>query len=191
MVDTTTTVPPTPKRSGRNGMIDLHCHILPGIDDGAKDISEAEALERWAGFDYEVTYELWKKTENGENVTYERYTGNDIVIKVTDADGDKVSTSGAMIATYRFETDEIKEGTTVDDKQQEGLIIRDGQMAIATADLVSASQDNLTNYKIIATMKIKDNSASGGEESINADSELATEDFFVFTVTKLKTDLSE
>ena len=152
---------------------------------------EAEALERWAGFDYEVTYELWKKTENGENVTYERYTGNDIVIKVTDADGDKVSTSGAMIATYRFETDEIKEGTTVDGKQQEGLIIRDGQMAIATADLVSASQDNLTNYKIIATMKIKDNSASGGEESINADSELATEDFFVFTVTKLKTDLSE
>ena len=25
-------------------MIDIHCHLLPGIDDGAKDMSEALAL---------------------------------------------------------------------------------------------------------------------------------------------------
>lgn len=30
--------------SGRNGMIDLHCHILPNMDDGAKDVHEAKAM---------------------------------------------------------------------------------------------------------------------------------------------------
>ena len=32
------------RRNGKSGMIDLHCHILPGIDDGAKNVSEAEAM---------------------------------------------------------------------------------------------------------------------------------------------------
>ncbi len=35
-------------------MIDLHCHILPGIDDGAKDVSEAKAMvtaQRESGVD--------------------------------------------------------------------------------------------------------------------------------------------
>ena len=31
-------------RSGRNDMIDIHCHILPGIDDGAKDIRETKSM---------------------------------------------------------------------------------------------------------------------------------------------------
>ena len=160
---------------------------------------EDAALEKWAGFDYEVTYELWKKTENGENVVYERYTGNDIVIKVTDAEGEQVSTDGAVTATYQFAKEEISSGTSVDGAdQQAGLIIRDGQMTIATADLVSATQENLTNYKIVATMKIVDNSQADNGEGANAEletadagSELTTSDFFVFTVTKLKTDLSE
>ena len=29
------------EQSGRNGMIDLHGHILPGMDDGAKELREA------------------------------------------------------------------------------------------------------------------------------------------------------
>src|SRR4030043_635112 len=29
------------QRSGFNGMIDLHCHILPGLDDGAKTLEES------------------------------------------------------------------------------------------------------------------------------------------------------
>ncbi len=32
----------------RISMIDLHCHILPGIDDGASDLTEALALLRLA-----------------------------------------------------------------------------------------------------------------------------------------------
>lgn len=147
-----------------------------------------------AGFDYEVTYELWKKTENGETVTYKPYTGEDIVIKVTDAEGNKVSTGGSVIAKYQFSTDEIQNGTSVEGAvQQAGLVIRDGSMELATANLISASQENLTNYKIVATMKIVDSSQvdNGEGENADADSELTTEDFFVFTVTKLKTDLSE
>ena len=34
----------TARRNGKNGMIDLHCHILPGIDDGAKDLQEARMM---------------------------------------------------------------------------------------------------------------------------------------------------
>ncbi|WP_442852117.1 CpsB/CapC family capsule biosynthesis tyrosine phosphatase [Carnobacterium sp. AT7] len=30
-------------------MIDLHCHILPGIDDGVKDLEESFAMVRVAG----------------------------------------------------------------------------------------------------------------------------------------------
>ncbi|NIP17005.1 MAG: capsular biosynthesis protein, partial [Xanthomonadales bacterium] len=29
-------------------MIDLHCHILPGIDDGAEDLGTALAMARMA-----------------------------------------------------------------------------------------------------------------------------------------------
>ncbi len=160
---------------------------------------EDAALERWAGYEYEVTYELRKKTENGENVVYERYTGNDIVIKITDEGGEKTSTDGVVTAVYQFDANEIKRGTVIDGaEQQAGLIIRDGSMELATADLVSSTQENLTNYKIVATMKIVDDSQADNGEGANAEletadagSELTTSDFFVFTVTKLKTDLSE
>lgn len=37
-------VPLRVERCGRESMIDLHCHVLPGIDDGAKDIHEAKAM---------------------------------------------------------------------------------------------------------------------------------------------------
>lgn len=35
-----------PKRleSGQNAMIDIHCHILPGMDDGAETVEEARAM---------------------------------------------------------------------------------------------------------------------------------------------------
>ena len=40
-------MPPEPGR----GWIDLHCHILPGVDDGAVDMEEALAMCRRAAAD--------------------------------------------------------------------------------------------------------------------------------------------
>ena len=37
-------------------MIDIHCHILPGIDDGAKDMVEALALVNIAVGRWRNTY---------------------------------------------------------------------------------------------------------------------------------------
>lgn len=153
-------------------------------------------LEKWAGYDYEVTYQLWKKTENGATVRYEPYTGTDgangadnIIISVPWVDpatGESVllrSNGGKVTARYQFEASEISAGTEIDGERQQGLVSREGQIILSTADLTGVSQDNLTNYKIIATMKIYDKTASGNE--------ITTQDFFVYTVTKLKTDLSE
>ena len=33
---------------GMEGFIDMHCHILPGVDDGAKDIDETRQMLRIA-----------------------------------------------------------------------------------------------------------------------------------------------
>src|SRR5699024_4492855 len=38
-------------RHGADGMIDLHCHILPGLDDGAVDLAESVAMARLAAAD--------------------------------------------------------------------------------------------------------------------------------------------
>lgn len=166
-------------------------------------VGEDAALEKWAGFDYEVTYTLYQKqkqTVDGvETISYVKYTSDDIAVSVEGAESTTqraFATDGyvGVTATYRFGADEIKKGTSVEGAvQQDGLIIRDGSMELATANLISASQENLTNYKIVATMKIVDSSQvdNGEGENADADSELTTEDFFVFTVTKLKTDLSE
>ena len=32
-----------------DGLVDIHCHILPGIDDGARDLEQSVAMARlWA-----------------------------------------------------------------------------------------------------------------------------------------------
>ena len=162
---------------------------------------EEQALTKWAGFDYEVTYTMYKKTENGETVVYEPYTGNDIVIKIPTADGgEEVSTNGVLKTVYNFTESEIKNVNT-DLNDQDGLIVKSGSMAIATQNLIAADLLNLTNYKIVASLIIKDNmeddngapDSDDGNDSGTSDTEdeSITKDFFVFTVTKLKTDLSE
>lgn len=40
-----------PYRPGAVGPVDLHCHILPGIDDGARDLDDAVAMARQAQAD--------------------------------------------------------------------------------------------------------------------------------------------
>jgi protein-tyrosine phosphatase len=41
-------VPIKPVRAAPNGMVDLHCHILPGIDDGAADLETSLAMAKIA-----------------------------------------------------------------------------------------------------------------------------------------------
>lgn len=40
---------PAPGPSRWSGLIDLHCHVLPGLDDGARDLDEAMRMLRIAG----------------------------------------------------------------------------------------------------------------------------------------------
>lgn len=83
-------------------MIDLHCHILPGVDDGAKDIQESiELLKRAVivGFDTicftphyaepqyisskDQNYDILKKLEarvEEENIPIKLFLGNEIFI---------------------------------------------------------------------------------------------------------------
>lgn len=145
---------------------------------------------KWAGYDYTVTYEVYKKTDNG---TYERYQGDDIVLygdMTKDANGNydvstatTKSSAGAMTVQYNFTADQL--GTN------DGYISLDGNaVIISTAKLIGESTEastgdltNLTNYKIKATLVIT------ASETESAPTTTDTSDFFIYTVTKLKTDL--
>lgn len=156
--------------------------VMFDFSDIRKKISGAgkeAALEKWAGMDYEVTYQLYKKTGIGENTAYTIYDGSDITIKTLANAGteDEVvtgtSTQGKLVKVYNFTVNEIEEET----------LMRDGRMYLATKDLTQ-TQENLTNYKIKATLRVREKSQSALDE------EEETTDFFVFTVTKLKNDLA-
>lgn len=136
-------------------------------------------VEKWAGFDYTVSYQIYKKTENGETVTYEPYTGEDIVLMATQAvnsAGEKVtvtSTNGQVTALYRFTAEELEEN--------EGLMILPGEITIATQSLAEDLKA-LTNYKVQATLNVT-------ERGTNNESAEQTVDFFIYTITRLKTDI--
>lgn len=139
-------------------------------------------LERWAGFNYTVKYQLYQKTENGDSVTYEEYTGSDIVLTaeggVTDnGDGTYTEstsngTNGTMEVLYRFTEEELAAGL---------VTLEDNSIIIDTDQLIEDSQ-NLTNYRIVATLKV-------AEPGVTASPAKDTTDFFVYTITCLKTDL--
>ena len=152
-------------------------------------------ISKWAGYDYTVTYEIYQKTGTGDNVTYVRYTGNDIVLTVNDgvtkqADGTYVantdpvsSVNGTMTVLYHFTEDQLS--------ADNGYISFDNNaVTISTAKLIGESTEAstgdlsyLTNYKIKATLVIT------ASETESAPTTTDTSDFFIYTVTKLKTDL--
>lgn len=136
-------------------------------------------IQKWSNFDYTVTYQIYRKTQNGERVTYEPYTGNDIVLTATgsvttdDQPVSVTSTNGSATALYRFTEDELSEN--------EGLMSFPGTITINTKTL-TGDLTNLTNYKVQATLVIteRNSTTQPAEETI---------DFFIYTITRLKMDL--
>lgn len=137
-------------------------------------------LERWSGFNYTVTYQIYRKNESGN---YVEYRGNDIVLKSSGGvvwdDALKVyvpantsSTNGSMEVLYRFSKEQLAD---------ELVIFENNEVTIAT-DKLTETLSNLTNYKIIATLEI----AEPGSSTAPAED---TSDFFIYTVTRLKYDL--
>ena len=137
------------------------------------------AKEKWAGYHYEVTYEILKKTPSG----YEESPNADenIALKT-----DVISTgnSGTATQTYTLTEDEIK-----DNVENKTPICRTGQIdlnAEALAGLTGDDLAKLTNYKVKATLRVKDAGAEASASDI-----VSTTDFFIFTITRLKTDLAD
>ena len=54
-------------------MIDIHCHLLPGIDDGAQDMDEALTLLQMA-VDLSQTGVVWHDTECSRVLTEQSYS---------------------------------------------------------------------------------------------------------------------
>lgn len=135
----------------------------------------AAVTEKWAGYDYEVTYKLYKKTSYGANATYAEYNGTDIVLIANDTE----STNGTLITTYNFTATEIENGNII--PETEGVLVFDEQVTIKTKSLTQGL-GNLSNYKVEATLKVK-------EKGTNTETATETKDFFIYTITKLKTDL--
>lgn len=137
-------------------------------------------LEKWSGYDYEVTYQIYQKTENGDKVTYEAYTGNDIIISAADHTGTVHTGSGGTLqVTYNLTADEIEKGNGAN--PVEGVLSFPCTITQNT-EVLTAELDNLTNYRLEATLSVK-------EKGVSEEASEKTTDFFIYTVTKLKTDL--
>lgn len=139
-------------------------------------------LERWASFNYTVRYQLYQKTENGASVAYEAYSGGDIVLTadggVTDngdgtyTESTATSSNGAMEVLYRFTEEELADGL---------VTLTENRIVLDTDQLITVPQ-NLTNYKIVATLTV-------AEPGVAVAPAKDTTDFFIYTITKLKYDL--
>lgn len=136
-------------------------------------------LEKWSGFDYVVTYQIYKKTENGESVAYEAYTGDDIVISATDDTGLEKYGTGTLQVVYNVTADEIAKGNG--EEPVEG-VLSFPCMITQNTEALTAELSNLTNYRLEATLSIR-------EKGVSEEASEKTTDFFIYTVTKLKIDL--
>lgn len=134
-------------------------------------------LEKWSHLDYQVTYQVYKKTDNG----YVKYTGDDIKISALNpATGlEDTGENANLTVTYNFSKSEIVSGNG--EEPVEGVLSFPCRITQNTKDLVKET-DSLTNYRVEATLTIK-------EKGVSAEVSEKTTDFFVYTVTKLKFDL--
>ena len=175
-------------------MNDIPYHTMfdfSAILDKISGAGKEAALEKWAGYDYEVQYTLYQKVENGENVVYEPYTENDIKLIVPSGEGTATSVDGTVTTIYQFTADEIADGNT-NDAEREGLLEFPCELQVYTESLIEEDLTHLTNYKIVAELTIRERNMAGDSTGEEAEAEeVFTTDFFVFTVAKLKTDLTK
>ncbi len=138
-------------------------------------------LEKWSGFDYEVTYQIYPKVGNSGIVNYVPYIGSDIVIH-TIGDESVVSSEagdGSLKVIYNVTKDQIENGNG--DVPVEGVMSLPIQI-VQNTKTMTTDLHSLTNYKIVAILKIV-------ERGTLTETAKGTEDFFIYTVTKLKLDL--
>ncbi len=161
----------------------IHYNVMFDFSDILKQTTGAGTnalVQKWAGFDYTVTYQIYEKTVSGDTVTYEPYTEDEIVLTATgavNADNESVSvtsSNGAATALYRFTEAELS--------KNEGLMTFPGTIAISTKSLIADDLTKLTNYKVQATLTIT-------ERGTTTQPAEQTIDFFIYTITKLKTDI--
>lgn len=154
--------------------------ILGTISGEGKD----QVLAKWENYDYEVTYQIYKKTDNSSSVVYEAYTGSDIALSATEG---VASSSGAgsatLTAVYNFAADEIESGNG--ESAVAGILSFPCKITISTNSLTATELQNLTNYKLEAKLVIREKGTTGSSSTTDKE----TKDFFIYTITKLKTDL--
>ncbi len=144
-------------------------------------------LEKWEGFNYKVTYQIYKKVENSEAVVYEKYTGDEMQLTISNcsaknSDGTYVATAAGASST-NGKVDVLYKFTTEQFKADDGLIIIPGNKVTISTQNLTEDLTNLSNYKVEAVLTITEAEASSEEATAS------TTDFFIYTITKLKTDL--
>ena len=144
------------------------------------DSDKKKAIEKWAGYRYEVTFELFPKGEDGYTETEQgRYTGEGMSITVNDAEVN----NGGKVA-YNISQAQIKDNTG---NAKTPIKWEGNQVTLDLSKLTGWSGEdlkNLTNYKLKATLRVTSQTASG---TVTEAEIVTTSDFFIYTVTKLRT----
>ena len=150
--------------------------ILKAVADSDKQ----KAIEKWAGYRYEVTFELFPKDEDGYTETEQgRYTGEGMSITVN---GAEVNNGGKV--AYNISQAQIKDNTG---NAKTPIKWEGNQVTLDLSKLTGWSGEdlkNLTNYKLKATLRVTSQTASG---TVTEAEIVTTSDFFIYTVTKLRT----
>ena len=136
-----------------------------------------QVLAKWADYDYEVTYKIYKKEVVGTSFSYVEYTGEDVTITANE----EASSTGELVTIYNFAADDIEAGNGA--SPVAGVLSFDCNVKLDT-ETMAKTNANFTNYRIEAKLTVKEKDADESGTKIEE-----TIDFIIFTLTKLKTDI--
>lgn len=159
--------------------------------------SEMKALKD-KYFTVEYSIEKKVKDENGK-LSYEPYNGN--LVKVYFGNSQKENIGDGSKVVYKFSEDYIKSG-----EGEDKYVVSFPYTVKADVKQLLAQYDTITNYRVVAKLYLSDGMPTGASETLatestdgcdiyvspNATIESTAdgmEDFFIFTVAKIKTDL--